>query len=169
MTIYEFANLEHFNRVQLVHDTVMGGRSNGTLQRLPDASGLYFTGNLSLANNGGFASVEFRLADPLPDRSFQQVALQIAGDNRQYQLRLKTPFIPGGVAYVANFIAHADEHVIQFSASDFHGQFRGRRLSNLPPLQFKDVTHFSIMLADKTPGSFGINLYSLAFSPLQSI
>lgn len=169
VTTYEFANLQHFNRVQLIHDTVMGGRSDGMVSRLPDATGLHFSGNLSLANNGGFASVEFRLAQPLPEQAFQQLLLQIAGDQRQYQLRLKTPFIPGGVAYVANFVAHPDRQLIRFAPNDFTGQFRGQRLRNMPALHFKDVTHFSIMLADKTPGTFAISLYSLTFSPLQDI
>ena len=38
-----------------VHDTVMGGRSSGTVE--PGEDGVRFEGTLSLKNNGGFASI----------------------------------------------------------------------------------------------------------------
>lgn len=168
-TSYQFADLSHFNRVQLIHDTVMGGRSSGSMRRLPEQAGLNFYGDLSLANNGGFASVEFSLANPLPAKAFNQIMLQVAGDNRQYQLRLKTPYIPGGVAYVANFTAKEGITTVVFNERDFRGQFRGSAVRNMPVLRFQDVTRFSIMLADKTPGMFSIDLHAIAFADLQSI
>ena len=168
-TALQFGNPNHFSQVRLVHDTVMGGRSNGALHKITEPDGLRFSGHLSLANNGGFASVQFTLASTLPGIDYQRILLQLAADGRTYQLRLKTPFIPGGVAYVADFKSSIKSSTYTFEASDFRGQFRGRRVANLPTLKFADVTQVSIMLADKTSGPYAIELYSIDFSAIQSI
>ncbi|MCH8538996.1 MAG: CIA30 family protein [Alkalimonas sp.] len=165
----EFANSNHFDSIQLVHDTVMGGRSRGSVESVSDPAGVRFYGQLSLANNGGFASAQFRLADALPEFAYQRIRLHLAGDGREYQLRLKTPYIPAGVAYVARFQSNETQAYYDFQAGSFVGQFRGRQVRNLPRLNFADVTHISVMLADKNSGFFDIVLYSIDFSSLQSI
>lgn len=165
----EFSNLKHFKQVRLIHDTVMGGRSNGLLTVLSDPAGLRFNGNLSLANNGGFASVEFNLAQALSTAEFKTLNLKALADGRKYQLRLKTPFIPQGVSYVAEFQSSKQLQRYQFEPVDFRGQFRGRQVSNLPVLNYSDVSHVSLMLADSNQGPFVIELFSIQFSALQTI
>ncbi len=153
-TKLEFYNSEHFTTVQLVHDTVMGGRSAGSVKTVSEPKGLRFFGNLSLANNGGFASAEFRLAKKLPSVFYRSIKLDVAADGRQYQLRLKTPFIPQGVAYVADFNSAVDQQNYYFQHSDFNGRYRGRLVTNMPKLNFADVSQISVMLADNTSGAF---------------
>ncbi|WP_213994816.1 CIA30 family protein [Arsukibacterium sp.] len=167
--VLQFHNSAHFSTVQLIHDTVMGGRSDGSLAMLSEPAGLRFSGNLSLANNGGFASAEFRLAKPLPAESFNSVKLTVAADGRLYQLRLKTPYIPQGVAYVANFKTVEGQKDYYFQPTAFNGQFRGRTVTNLPELRLADISHVSVMLADKRSGAYSIVLYSIELSALQSI
>ena len=97
-----FYEPEHFTQIRLIHDTVMGGRSAGSIAVADNPAGLLFSGTLSLANNGGFASAEFSLAKPLRASTLDSVYLHALADGRKYQLRLKTPFIPNGVAYVSD-------------------------------------------------------------------
>lgn len=165
----EFYNAEHFTTVQLVHDTVMGGRSAGSVKVVSDPVGLQFFGNLSLANNGGFASAEFKLAAALPARTYHSIKLNVAADGRQYQLRLKTPYIPQGVAYVADFSSAKDKQSYYFNPADFNGRYRGRLVTNLPVLDFADISQISVMLADKNSGAFSIVLYSINLSATQTI
>ncbi|WP_372627472.1 CIA30 family protein, partial [Arsukibacterium sp.] len=80
----EFYNPAHFTTVQLVHDTVMGGRSSGSVKAVSEPAGLRFFGDLSLANNGGFASAEFRLAKKIPSAPYRSIKLKVAADVRQY-------------------------------------------------------------------------------------
>ena len=160
----EFYNSEHFTSVQLVHDTVMGGRSSGSVRTVSEPEGLRFFGDLSLANNGGFASAEFRLAKKLPSAPYRRIKLNVAADGRQYQLRLKTPFIPKDVAYVADFNSAVAQQSYYFQLSDFNGRYRGRLVPNMPKLHFADVSHISVMLADKNSGTFSIVLYSISLS-----
>ncbi|MDX1537856.1 CIA30 family protein [Arsukibacterium sp.] len=165
----EFYNPEDFSSVQLIHDTVMGGRSTGGIKPVSEPAGLRFFGNLSLANNGGFASAEFKLAAALPSPIYRSIKLHIAADGRQYQLRLKTPFLAQGVAYVAEFNSAIDMQNYYFKPADFSGRYRGRLVANLPALSLADVSHISVMLADGQSGTFSIILYSLSLSSAQTI
>jgi hypothetical protein len=159
-----FANPAHFEQVRLIHDTVMGGRSEGAIEKASDPTGLRFHGSLSLANNGGFASVEFKLAESLSELPLSGIQLNAAGDGRNYQLRLKTPNIPRGAAYVAKFESSTDTTQYHFQLTSFVAQYRGRPLTHVPKLNFSDVSHISLMLADKDSGPFSIVLYSIALS-----
>ena len=122
--------------------------------------------NLSLDNNGGFASAEFKLVEPINAINIKALRLNAVADGRTYQLRLKTPFIPQGIAYVAEFTTQQSVQGYLFSQDMFSGRYRGNPVINLPPLSFADVTHISVMLADKTAGPFQIALYSLGYIPL---
>jgi NADH dehydrogenase [ubiquinone] 1 alpha subcomplex assembly factor 1 len=159
-----FINPDHFSRLFLVHDTVMGGHSQGDVFKSADGNAVLFAGNLSLENNGGFASVEFRLQQKLPAETFTQVSLNATADNRTYQLRLKTPYIPQGVAYVAEFKAENSNNTYRFDVAAFAGRYRGRTVTNLPELNLADVNQISVMLADKIPGTFQIELHTLRFT-----
>lgn len=159
----EFSNPEHFNRLLLIHDSVMGGRSDGNVVKT-DSDSVQFYGTLSLENNGGFASVEFSLRHQLPAPDFNRLTLSAKADNRTYQLRLKTAYLAQGIAYAAEFKGINEESRYQFSPADFAGRYRGRLVTDLPKLNFADVTQVSLMLADKTPGPFNIELDSIEFS-----
>ncbi|MBU2114388.1 MAG: CIA30 family protein [Gammaproteobacteria bacterium] len=160
-----FSDYQHFERIMLVHDTVMGGRSSGAVIRQSD-NAVLFSGNLSLDNNGGFASAEFKLVRPINSINSTALRLNAVADSRTYQLRLKTPSIPQGIAYVAEFTTQPSVQSYLFSLDMFSGRYRGNPIVNLPPLSFADVTHISIMLADKTAGPFHIALYSLSYTSL---
>ncbi|CAM3819882.1 CIA30 family protein [Rheinheimera salexigens] len=119
-----------------------------------------FFGDLSLDNNGGFSSVEFSLVNALPEHTFQQLRLTVAGDGRRYQLKLKPANLPNGVAFAAGFDT-TDNQTFQFTLSDFSPRYRGRQVTGLAPLRFADINQISIMLADKTAAAFNIKLFSI--------
>ncbi len=136
----------------IVNDTVMGGRSSADLIIKQDM--LYFSGVLSLQNNGGFASIR-RFGSPVQWNVNTPISLKVLGDGRQYQFRLRTNLSFDGIAYIANFTTTADKlDELNFSVTDFTPQYRGRRVKNAPPLSFSDISQFGFMLADKTPGDF---------------
>jgi hypothetical protein len=66
------------------------------------------------------------------------------------------------VAYVAEFTPQQHRSDYAFTLPDFTGRYRGRSVLNLPALNFAEITHVGIMLADKTAGPFQIALYSLS-------
>ena len=64
----------------------MGGISTSYLS-LNDEKNLIFSGNLSLANNGGFASTRMRLDQEL--NGIKAVKIKFKGDGNTYKLRFR--------------------------------------------------------------------------------
>ena len=82
-----------------VNDNVMGGVSSG---RMPvPAPHLLFPGELSLQNNGGFASVRRRVSEDMAGSI--GIRLTVKGDGRKYQFRLRMDNRFDGVTYKAGF------------------------------------------------------------------
>jgi len=152
----DFSNTNEAKNWVIVNDTVMGGRSKAQLT--VDDNRLIFAGDLSLENNGGFASTR-RIYDPVSWDSKRAIVIKVVGDGRSYQFRLRTNRNMDGVAYVANFKTQKDTaHTIRFELKDFSAQFRGRLVRGAPALQFSDVAQMGFMLADKNPGSFVLQI-----------
>lgn len=143
----------------IINDTVMGGRSEAKI-RLEDNL-LSFTGSLSLANNGGFASTR-RAYSPVQWLPENALKVTILGDGRSYQFRLRTNKNMDGVSYVAEFKTSANEpQILHFTLQDFTPQYRGRVVRGAPNLAFEDVVQLGFMLADKRPGEFKLKVQSI--------
>jgi NADH dehydrogenase [ubiquinone] 1 alpha subcomplex assembly factor 1 len=152
----DFTNPKEAQNWVIVNDTVMGGRSRAGLGIEKDM--LIFSGDLSLQNNGGFASTR-RIYEPLNWNSSETFEIKILGDGRSYQFRLRTNRNADGVAYVANFTTKKDQiQSIQFNINDFTAQFRGRLVRGAPALNFSDIAQMGFMLADKNPGRFVLQI-----------
>ena len=83
-----------------IHDVVMGGVSSGGIERTEENTGI-FSGELSLENNGGFASVR-ALVGRQDLSSFEGLEIRVRGDGRRYQLRLRMDDRFDGIADRAN-------------------------------------------------------------------
>ena len=159
--LFRFADEDHFERWQINNDTVMGGVSQSQIKQNQQQE-LLFTGNVSLDNNGGFASTESRFTHQISTASALTIAVK--GDGKVYQLRLKTPQLSYGEAYVANFTTQADtltEHT--FTATNFTVSFRGRVINNAPTLNLLEIERIGFLVAQKQQGPFAIELTSIAF------
>lgn len=140
-----------------VNDGVMGGISEG---RTEFADGLMrFTGDLSLANNGGFSSVRTR------DRSFDlsqadALRLRVKGDGRRYELRLATDarFRRSPVSYRAQFGTAAGEWMeVSIPLASLQPSYRGFALRG-PPLDPSRVEEIGLLIADGREGRFDLLL-----------
>lgn len=152
----DFTNQEEAQNWVIVNDTVMGGRSRASVVLENDM--LLFSGDLSLQNNGGFASTR-RIYGAINWDGTQALEIKIMGDGRAYQFRLRTNKNFDGVAYVANFNTEkGSAQTLRFNIDDFIPQFRGRIVSNAPKLNYADVSQFGFMLADKNPGRFTLKV-----------
>ncbi|CAM4213705.1 CIA30 family protein [Shewanella livingstonensis] len=159
--LFNFTDPSHFATWDINNDTVMGGVSQSNIEINQQV--LLFTGTVSLENNGGFASTESSYKHPLIAASV--LSLAVKGDGKTYQIRLKTPNLSYGEAYVANFTTHADtmtQHT--FTPADFTVSFRGRTVTNAPALHFDDINRVGFLVAQKQQGLFSIELHSMQFS-----
>jgi len=144
----------------VVNDTVMGGRSQASIKL--GADHMRFDGDLSMLNNGGFASIR-RVDEPINWQASTPMQIVVKGDGRTYQFRLRTDRYIDGVAYVAPFQTVKGEwQTIRFTTNDFTPQFRGRLVPRAPALTFADVTQLGFMLADGAPGEFALDIKEIS-------
>lgn len=147
-------------RWQVVLDGVMGGRSRAEVSSHDHY--MLFSGYLSLENNGGFATVRRNVTK----RSLgaERIRIEVMGDGREYQLRLRPHRGWDGVAYTASFKTSAGQtQTFEFKADDFTAVFRGRTVRNAPDITTIEIYQLGVMVADKSQGDFGLKIYSIAF------
>ncbi len=147
-------------RWYVVNDSVMGGISNS--QVLYENDNLVFTGNVSLANNGGFASIRTLL--DVQSQDITKIMLRIKGDGQTYQLRLRTNEYMDGAAYTRSFSTTKSEWLnIEFLPEDFQLTYRGRLLEQQPTINFKDIKQLGFMIAGKQAGEFRLEVGKIEF------
>ncbi|MDN3413844.1 CIA30 family protein [Pseudoalteromonas sp. S201] len=147
-------------RWYVVNDSVMGGISNS--QVLYENDNLVFTGNVSLANNGGFASIRTLL--DVQSQDITKIMLRVKGDGQTYQLRLRTNEYMDGAAYTRSFSTTKSEWLnIEFLPEDFQLTYRGRLLEQQPTINFKDVRQLGFMIAGKQAGEFRLEVEKIEF------
>lgn len=141
-----------------VDDRVMGGLSSSRAQ--PSVDGLVFTGDLSLEQNGGFASIRTRPRD-YALAGTRALVLRVRGDGKTYKLGIRTDDAFDGVQYQTRFHTRADAwEVIRLPIADFEPRFRGRPVS-APPLDPALIRTFGLLIADRQAGPFRLVLASL--------
>lgn len=143
-----------------INDGVMGGVSSGAMTKTPD--GLVFAGELSLENNGGFASVR-RLVDA-DVAGATRLQLKVRGDGRTYQVRLRQDDRFDGVAWRAEIPASTQWQTVTLEFEDFEPVFRGRRVIDAGPVVPSKIRQLGFMVADKTPGPFRLEIGAIHFS-----
>ncbi len=140
-----------------VNDGVMGGVSSSQMDVTSDGLGV-FAGDLSLENNGGFASVrsDIRAYDLSP---FSGLVLRVRGDGRRYQVRLRTGSRYRGLAYKAEFDTKADTWItIEVPFAEFVPTVRGYVPRGAPPLDLTSVQELGLLLGDGRPGPFRLEV-----------
>lgn len=143
----------------IVNDGVMGGRSRSRIEATD--GGIRFTGFLSLENNGGFSSTRHRLAEA--PEGMAGVRIELRGDGRSYQLRLRQDQQYDGVAWSATFPTSGEWQTIEIPFSGFHPLFRGKRVADAGAVKPAAVSQIGIMLADKQQGPFELEIRQLGF------
>jgi monofunctional biosynthetic peptidoglycan transglycosylase len=148
----------------VVNDDVMGGVSTSTFLTAKEGHAV-FKGNLSLDNNGGFASV--RTISTLPRiEDADTFVVRVKGDGRTYRLTAKMSDDWNSPMYHAPFSTSAEEwQEIELGLSAFKASFRGRPLPDEPPLDLSRIKSIGLMLADKQPGSFKLEIQSISTKP----
>jgi len=161
--LFDFTGSEGFKSWRTVDDRVMGGVSRSRLF-LGDGYAT-FQGNLSLENNGGFASVRSpEIEETLED--IEEIHLKVRGDGRSYQLSIRTDRVFDGVRYRTSFETEEDVwKEVVLSLQDFRPTWRGRRVPGAPKLAATDIRSFGFMVTDKQEGQFRLDVEWLGASP----
>ena len=161
--VFDFQTATNTAAWQVVNDDVMGGVS---------ASGFHLTngvalfrGKVSLDNNGGFASVR-----SLPARhdlaGCDTFVVRVRGDGWRYKFTARTDRSFDSAIYQCVFTTKKgewEEHRLPFK--QFVATFRGRVLSNEPPLDGAKVTSVGFLISDKQDGPFQLAVAWIKAAP----
>jgi monofunctional biosynthetic peptidoglycan transglycosylase len=147
-----------------VNDGVMGGISTGGFKRTEQGT-LLFSGVLSLENNGGFASVRSpALRQDLA--GLEAFVLRVRGDGRRYKFTVRTESGFDTPIYQASFATkrgEREEHRLAFK--DFVPPFRGRVLTDVPPLKPAGIASVGLRISDKQAGPFELEVAWIKAAP----
>ena len=150
--LFNFNTSTNSSSWQIINDGVMGGVSKSTLQITNDGHGL-FSGHVSLANNGGFASIRHQPNFKDLDQ-FTHVILKLKGDQKNYQFRLKAS-TQQRQSYVQEFKTNGKWQEIELKISDFYPQFRGQQL-DMPNFNFNEIQEMAFLIANKKEEDFSL-------------
>ena len=141
----------------IVNDGVMGGISQSSIY-LNEANNIKFVGNVSLENNGGFASCRMGYNGSQLKGS-TKFLLRVKGDGNIYKLRFR---IGGSYAnYSADFSTIKDEWVdIEIPIEDFKPYYFGRK-TRAPRFKIHKINSLGILISDKQSGSFSLEVEHL--------
>lgn len=142
-------------------DVVMGGVSESGMRKADSVA--LFTGNVSTANSGGFASVRTRNFEPPFDLSgWDGIRLRVKGDGNRYKFILRNSSGWDSVAYYYSFDTVANEWLtVDVPFSQFIPTFRARTVDDAPPLNPAQICSLQFMLS-KFEHDSGLNPH---FSP----
>ncbi len=155
-----------------VDDVVMGGVSNSRIIRSPE--GAWFTGNVSTANSGGFASVRTRNFEPPLDLSQASgIKLRVKGDGQRYKFFIRTDAGWDSVAFSYSFDTVENEWItVKVPFSQMRGVVRAKTLPDDVKLNPQQVRSMQLMLSkfeyDRAlnpkfkPGEFSLYVESIA-------
>jgi hypothetical protein len=151
-------------------DVVMGGVSQSEIHFEPSAA--YFSGNVSTANSGGFASIRTRNFEPPLDLStYAGIELRIKGDGKRYKFMLRTETQWDGIAYCYSFdTVNGDWTTVRIPFSALIPVFRAKTVSDRP-FAPGHITAMQLMLSKFEydgalnphfqPGSFQLQIASI--------
>jgi hypothetical protein len=155
-TLFDFTIATNTAAWQIVNDDVMGGLSRGNFHLTKGMAA--FHGEVSLENNGGFASVR-----SLPAHhdlgGCDAFVIRVRGDARSYKFTARTTRSFDSAIYQAVFKTKAgewEEH--RLPLKQFVPTLRGRLLSDEPPLDLGKVTSVGFLISDKQAGAFRLEV-----------
>ena len=159
---------------QGLHDQLMGGRSSGAVGFKPVGSpGLthpdtpeaqpcgVFSGDVSLANGGGFASVRAALPQPVPVGQAQAVVLEACGFGRPFKLALHLHPEADGVQHQVVFQAPPQWALVRLRLSEFKPTRRGRTLPMADVRSTDHIHQLGLLTTERVAGGFILGLRAI--------
>ncbi|MEO0016877.1 MAG: hypothetical protein RLZZ522_160 [Verrucomicrobiota bacterium] len=154
-----FATDEAVNAWEAVNDGVMGGISKGGVRRTEEGT-LLFSGELSLANNGGFSSIRTK-PNSLGLTKDSVIVVKTRGDGRTYSIELRVAGQMRASSYRASLPTTAGQwQETRVSLGEFKPQAFGRALP-FEAVNPAKVDSIGFTLADKNAGPFRLEIASV--------
>ena len=157
--LYSFETPDSMQIWRSVNDGVMGGRSRGGFKHL-ESKTLLFTGNLSLDNGGGFASIRTK-PSAMNLAGATGIIVKARGDGRTYRVQLRTDDSMA-TSYRVDFPTTKGAFIeVLIPFSDFKLQVFGNFVPDSKPIDPAAINSLGFSVADKKAGPFEFELESV--------
>lgn len=157
LLMFDFHDSATANEWTAIDDRVMGGVSRSRLRHEP-AGYAVFEGEVSLARNGGFASV--RSSPGARGKPGAAACLiDVRGDNKQFKLSLLTDDGFDSLNYQCGFAPAGDDwQTIRLPITAFRATFRGRDVPGAQALDPARIRQVGLMIAARQSGPFALHI-----------
>ncbi|AFZ47886.1 NADH:ubiquinone oxidoreductase complex I intermediate-associated protein 30 [Cyanobacterium stanieri PCC 7202] len=153
-----------------VDDIVMGGVSQSSLKI--GNQKVIFSGMVSTANNGGFASVRTKnFPQPWDLSNYQGIRLKVRGDGKRYKFITRCEGKWDGLSYCHSFDTDGNDNVIDIKFTDLIPVFRAKTVPEADKFDSSQMYSMQLMLSkfeydgDYNPtfeaGSFALEIESI--------
>jgi len=162
-TLFDFSTATNASAWQIVNDDVIGGVSTRRFDVMNDVA--MFRGEVSLENNGGFASVR---SSPARQNlaGLDPFVVRVRGDGRRYKFTVRIESGFDAPIYQCAFKTRRgewEEH--RLALKDFVPTFRGRVLTDVAPLDPAKVVSVGFLVSDRQEGAFKLEVAWIKASP----
>ncbi len=157
VVLFNFDSDNDVSTWRIVNDTVMGGVSSSSIERLANG-GAVFTGNVSMENNGGFASARSpQMQQSLGD--YEGIAIRVKGDGKRYKIGLRTDDAFDGIIHQAAFDTKVGEwQLVKIPFMKFVPTYHGRRLSEDNRMRRENIRSVNFLISDGQKGTFRLEI-----------
>ena len=155
--LFDFTGADAAKQWQAVNDGVMGGVSEGKF-KITEAKTMEFFGTLSLANNGGFASLRSK-AKKLDLEKGDTLVAKVRGDGREYTLNLYPARSRTAFSYRATVPTTKDEWIeVRVPLDEFEATSFGQVVREAGAVKPEEVSSVGFLLGDKKAGPFKMEI-----------
>lgn len=157
MRLFDFERPEAVETWVIINDMVMGGNSRAEFKAGTEASAR-FCGEVSLENNGGFASVRsaplhLNLSDAVGIR------LRCRGDRKTYKMTLRLEKSFDGISWQSRFDLSSDSwEEVELPFDTFRPTWHGKLVPHAPPFDPAQITTVGLLIGDAQEGPFRLEL-----------
>jgi hypothetical protein len=132
----------------------MGGVSNSSI-KLNAQGHAEFKGNISTANNGGFASARYRF-NKKDISGKKTIKIYLQGDAKSYQFRVKSKS-SDYYSYITTFSTSKNWESIKINLRDLYPAFRGNKLDQ-PNFNNSSFEEISFLIGNNKNESFKLEI-----------
>ena len=156
-TIFNSEKNSNVSGWRIINDGVMGGNSKGAFYLNEERVGV-FKGTVSTKNNGGFTLLRNRISK-IKTTEFKKVILNIKGDGKRYQFRLKSNKNDQH-SFITYFETTEDWQQIEILLTEMTPNFRGQKL-DLPNYNGAQIEEIGFLVGNKKNENFKLQIKSI--------
>ncbi|SDY34381.1 CIA30 family protein [Hymenobacter psychrophilus] len=154
LLLFDFSASSDWSVWEIENDVVMGGKSSSKLSR-SDAGNAVFTGDVSLENNGGFASMQYHFASK-DISGCTKALIRLKGDGKKYQFRMKAR-LNEKASYIYNFKTSGEWQTIEIPLNQMEPTYRGNKL-NQPNFTANEIQEVRLLIGNEKAENFRLEI-----------